>query len=417
MLKKYERSILVPVNTWYGNAPELAKKGIDADIGAVAESLIYYDTVLINVEDKYQFHSILEWFKETDSPDSLLKMMINGDILFYYYDFYVNPIYDPQTDSFSLMNIQEPIQNRLHHFRQRVVGSVSRYFNTHKKRMRFLDALEDSVIVVTADKFGTYIENAREFILVKENYRNLMESLINSLVKAGYIDNIPDINVWESKDPLGNPRININLNFDHLKSIMGEKSDFGKHTPIAIASVTNRLIWSTAMANSDIYANEPMFGFISTRFTDLLTHFKNTKSNLHRLKLDVDFPDIREEVNSRAIGAYDIMKIREISGDFRLWLHKQTDLDRDIINSYYHDIIDKSGIKPNTKKLLNIALITSLQIAGSEIGATVSPESSINLGTALSAAAIPFVSSLYNKLVAGWSPRIFGSKLHDILDK
>ena len=130
MLKKCDQSILVPVSTWYGNAIDLYKKNIYTDIGAIAEALVYYDTVLINVKNKHEFDDLFEWFKISDSPDSLLTLMKEGSVFFYFYNFDVNPLFDPARNAFMFRNINEKHETRMEVFNRRVVGSMQRYFNT-----------------------------------------------------------------------------------------------------------------------------------------------------------------------------------------------------------------------------------------------------------------------------------------------
>ena len=53
---------LVPIESWCYNSPVLRANGSTVDLGLLAEALIYYDRVLINVANPLQFAEMLNWF-------------------------------------------------------------------------------------------------------------------------------------------------------------------------------------------------------------------------------------------------------------------------------------------------------------------------------------------------------------------
>ena len=414
LLKKRERCILVPIETGFGNAPDLMKRGIVADIGAVAEALIYYDTVIINVAHSEHFHELFEWFKISDSPQSLLNMMKSGEVFFHHYNFSVNPIYIPQEGRYLFYNVDEPKGDRLQLFRHRVVKSISRYFNTYRKRKAFFDSLDDSVITVEADTFGSAVKDSHKYIADEGNFIFLLRCIFNSLKNAKFIENIPDIHLVSKSVSNGRIKMEVSIDLRQYSKIIGKEFNFGEHTPFAMVTSTNRLIWSAAMQHSDLYLNNPTFEFLYERMHSAVKHFGDTKLSLRKLNMEVDFPDIRGEVNRGIITAKDVLKIREKSQEFREWLHKQTELDRDLLSSYHNTILEKSGLSGSMKKILKCALFVVINAAGVAVGDTIGGAKGTAYGIGISAMS-PFLNEIYNHLLKGWSPKIFTADMKRII--
>src|SRR3972149_8999481 len=179
-LIKKDRSVLVPVGAWFGNAPDLMKEGKNTDIGALAECLVYYDTIFVNVNLPEHFFEIFEWFKKSGCEDSFLNLLKNGEVFFYFYNFNVNPIYHDERKAYIFLNIQETTKSRMDLFYRHIVQSLDKYFDTYRKRKAFQDLLETRVIVVNADLFGRCVTNAEEYIINAANYKLLVETLLDS---------------------------------------------------------------------------------------------------------------------------------------------------------------------------------------------------------------------------------------------
>ena len=58
---------LVPIEAWCFNSPEVRYKGNHIDVGLFAESLIYYDRILLNVGNPSQFAELIKWLVENDN--------------------------------------------------------------------------------------------------------------------------------------------------------------------------------------------------------------------------------------------------------------------------------------------------------------------------------------------------------------
>lgn len=52
---------LVPIESWAYQSPDLRAVGKQVDVGLFAESLVYYDAVLLNISTQPQLAELLRW--------------------------------------------------------------------------------------------------------------------------------------------------------------------------------------------------------------------------------------------------------------------------------------------------------------------------------------------------------------------
>ena len=97
---------IVPISTWCYISPELGYKGYSIDVGLMAEALIYYDTVFVNITNQPQFATFIEWFIKQGKYDELLSLISEGVIQFYdYFDNVTLPRTCGKTERMSIKTI------------------------------------------------------------------------------------------------------------------------------------------------------------------------------------------------------------------------------------------------------------------------------------------------------------------------
>ena len=75
---------LVPLATGYFQSPELLAKGRKADTGLFAESLIYYDSVYVHVDNPEQFTNFISLLIQQGlSYEKLIELVEEGTIRFF----------------------------------------------------------------------------------------------------------------------------------------------------------------------------------------------------------------------------------------------------------------------------------------------------------------------------------------------
>ena len=64
---------LVPIESWCYSSPDVVFHGGSIDIGLMAESLIYYDTIYLHVTNQPQLATLIEWFVKQGKLTEVLK--------------------------------------------------------------------------------------------------------------------------------------------------------------------------------------------------------------------------------------------------------------------------------------------------------------------------------------------------------
>src|SRR5918999_3939982 len=68
----------VPIPTWEYQSPELHKRGIQIDIGLLAEALVYYDKLLVYPGNRHEFASFVRWFAQRGLINELIALLRDG---------------------------------------------------------------------------------------------------------------------------------------------------------------------------------------------------------------------------------------------------------------------------------------------------------------------------------------------------
>jgi hypothetical protein len=155
---------LVPIESWAYNSPEIRHKGNSVDIGLMAEALIYYDQILLNITNQPQFAEFLNWFVTQKKYGELISLFQDETIKLYDYSFATAAIFDAARNSYIIMNMQDPIQQQPDTFEQRFLyhESLNACFKNASERKKLYKALRGKVVEVKASDFRTSIENARQ---------------------------------------------------------------------------------------------------------------------------------------------------------------------------------------------------------------------------------------------------------------
>ena len=99
----------VPVASGYFQSPELFARGRTVDTGLLAEALIFYDRVLIQVDNPHQFADLISWLVQQGLTQADILRLIREDSLqIYNYAFTTNPHVEPSNGFiYGLWNIQD----------------------------------------------------------------------------------------------------------------------------------------------------------------------------------------------------------------------------------------------------------------------------------------------------------------------
>jgi hypothetical protein len=406
---------LVPLESWCYNSPEIKYNGGSIDIGLMAEALIYYDQILLNITNQPQFAEFINWFVEQKRYSDLIALFHEETIKLYDYSFATAAILDAANDSYIIMNVQDPIQEQSNTFEQRFLyhESLNSCFKNSRERIKLYKALRGKVIEVKAKDFGPSVENAR--LDYHEPQRNalLIQALIDEIYPTLGIKEHPTITV--TKETLPDKNITTyNINFDELSKLLGRNLNFHRGTPLTGIAHCNRFIWSAAQEKCDLYLGNPMANLVGDKLYE--SHFRKTKikENIGQLNQEVDFPNVRKLVNDGKLDLQEILRIRKKAKRFRDWLQNESDRDRNAIIAYHNEVARDAGIISMGRKTLRVFGILGIPIAGA-LAVKAYPEAALITGSI--SAGTKYLVDVASKIGENWKPVVFGNWVRDRIEK
>lgn len=397
---------IVPISTWCYVSPELGYKGYAIDVGLMAEALIYYDTVYVNITNQPQFATFVEWFIKQGKYDEFLSLVSDGVIQFYDYSFFTSAI--NKDGVMSIWNIQDPIQEKPDTFEQRFLyhEAVQAVLPTGRKRKYFYSTLRNRVIEVKSNEFGTAIENARKDNEQPRRNALILQSFVDELYKFKNLGHPPQIEAKVTKSN-GHTNIQWNINFAEITRLAGKELHFHEQTPLNASAISNRLIWSAASLNCDLYLSKPMSIVTGDKLYETGYRVLKTNSIIDSLQKTVEFPDVRNLVNEAKLSLDDVLFIRNKAGKFRSWLQAEGERDRDALIAYHNEVAKDSGFTKIGRNALNIFGI----MGGAAIGSVIETKLPGLSGAAIGAAAVAgteYLFDLARKINQDWKPIVFG---------
>lgn len=404
-------SVLVPVETWAYASPSLRSTGSIIDIGLFAEALIYYDCVIVNPTNQPQFANFLQWFINQNRLDDFYALLQEGSLKIYDYAFMTTVI--EKEGSYSLWNIQDQIQAKENTFEQRFLyhKEVESLFPKARHRNKLYTALRENVIEVKSEGFSDAIENAREDY--KDPRRNavVVQSFVDELYKYKRLGHPPIVEAKVVPSPDGSKHnLTWNVDFNVLSRLAGKEVNFHLGTPLTASAHSNRLIWSASNLGSDLYLPTPMSALVGDKLYESTQRISKLGKIIEDLKVEVEFPDIRELVNSGKMDIDNLLKIRKQAKKFRAWLQQESERDRNAIIAYHNEVARESGIKTGARKAVSIFGILGGGAAGSLAGSLIAGPVGGAVGGA-AGSAVGYLADVTSKIGSNWKPVIFGDWL------
>jgi hypothetical protein len=401
-------TVLLPLETWAYSSPELAMKGQSIDIGLFAEALLYYDCVIVNPQNQNHFADFIRWFLKQNKLDTFYSLLKEGVLKIYDYSFITTAI--QKDGSYSIWNIQDPIQKEENTFEQRFLyhKSIENLFPKARKRIRLYDALRDNVIEAKADDFGNSVKNAKKDY--HNHHRNalVIQAFVDELYSIKKLGKPPEIEATVIQTP-GGSKTNItwNISFDELTKLSGDNIKFHNGIPLTASAVSNRFIWSAASLNCDLFLPKPMSILVGDKLYESVEKIAKCGEVIEDLKAKVEFPNIRKLVNDGKLDIDEILKIRKKSKIFRSWLQQESERDRDAIIAYHNEISNESGFLKGARKALNLFGLIGGGAIGGAIGASMIGPVGGAVGGGIGGVA-GYLAELTSKIGADWKPVIFG---------
>lgn len=412
---------VVPVEAWAFSSPEIKASGRSVDIGLMAESLIYYDTILLNIGNQPQFAELLQWFLEQGSFSDFLSLIQEGTITLYEYSFLTAPVL--KDGVYSLWNVQDQIQAQPNSFERRFLyhRDIEAVLKTSRQRQALYKALRDKVIEVKSELFGPALENARLDALDPRRNRIIVQAFVNELYRFRRLGRPPDVEatVNVSADGLRHD-ITWNISFAELAKLGGTELGFHLGTPMVAGAISNRAIWSAATMNCDLYLSEPMSELVGDKLFESANTPIKGGALIEELKARVEFPNVRKLVNEGSLKLGDVLSLRSKGGRFRTWIQSEAGRDRDAIIAYHHEVAKQAGFSRVGSRTLHMFGV----LGGGAIGGAIGNAVAGPLGGALggsAGSAFGYLADVAAKLNTDWKPVVFGdwmkSRIQTLLDQ
>ncbi len=397
---------LVPIESWAYQSPELRAVGKQIDVGLLAESLVYYDVVLLNVANQPQLAELLRWLHAQQALNDFLAMVREGEVQIYDYSFVSAPVL--KDGRYILLNIQDPAQAQPNSFEQRFLyhPAIAGVLAKARQREKLYRALRDRVIEVKADQFGAAIENAKADHLDPNRSALVVQYLVDEVYA---FRGLPDPPTVVARVELGTDthRIHLNVDFEVLGRLAGIDLNLTLGTPLSGSVHANRLPWSAASLNCDLFLPSPIGMLVGDKLYEADAAVR-PRAIVDLLKATVEFPDLRRLVNAGQLPFSEVLRIRGRATRFRRWLQDEAGRDRDALIAYHHEVAKESGLLGLGRRALSLVGMVGGGALGGAVGAlTTDPLTAAASGAAGSA--VGYLLDIGSRIGADWRPVVFGN--------
>lgn len=406
---------LVPLESWCYHSPELLRTGKQVDIGLMAEALIYYEQVIVDIANQPQLVEFVRWFVEQGKFADLVALLSEGTIQIHHYAFVTLPVH--KEGMYILVNIQDEEQAQTKTFRRRFLydKSLERYLPHARQRAQLYKAVQGRLIEVKASSFGPAIDNALHDSTDPQRSALIIQALLDEIYPILGWKDPPKVEAKIVSLP-GKHQISWNVNLKEISKSLGKELNLHLGTPLTAAGLCNRYLWSAADLGCDLYLGSPMSNLVGDKLYESSHCLDRPKNIIHQLVSQVAFPDIRSLTNSGEFGLQEILVWRKKARRFRNWLQEESERDRNAIIAYHNEVAKQGGWEQVARKTLRLFGVLGAAVAGAGVGGAVAgiPGAMVGAGVAEGA---KYLVELAAKLNEDWCPVVFGKWAEDRIRK
>ena len=413
MTKK--KRCFVPIECWPFASPDLFFEGKKTDIGLLAEALVLFENVTLNIQTPASLADLLESFRSQFGDLSFLfELFQDRVIVIHFFDFMSAPI--EKNGVYSYWNIQDELAQRSHlnSFQHKILYAreINDAVPKARHREKLYNLVSDFAIIDESEKYGPAIEAARASINKPQDLEALLNSFLDELPSEKRKFFPPTIKV--SARDLGEGKIQhqFNIDFTEINRIMPGKG-FGMHLPGAGLIHSHRIVYASRLHNYDVYLPNPISVSVIGLMTGLTYENKRFKQTVTDLREEDNFPDIRGAFNRGDLTWKDIIEIRKKAERFRQWFLVDGGNPKVAARTYGEEFKSSTGIQKYRDKAFAIA-----SVIGTAMGAAA--EQAITGGVSIAGPVlgslvsntVPLAKDLFNASEEeGWQPRFFGNWL------
>jgi hypothetical protein len=372
----------------------------------MAESLLYYDAIQLNVTTQPQLAELIRWFLDRNLFDAFIAMVEDGTVSLYDYGFVTAPIRLPD-GSYTLVNLQDEQQRQQGSFHQRFLEheSVRRCFVNHYDLRRLGKALDGHVTEAKADEFGSAVDDARTDLANSTRSASAVQALVDEIYQKWNLGEPPCVSASTHEAPdTGKRTIVWSIDLRQLDQMTGGRLNIHSASIFAGIAVANQLTASAASLNCDLYLPRPISRIVGNKLYEASTSLLKTRTIINCLQASVEFPDVRSLVNAGRMSFPDVLRIRKHSERFRKWLQSEAERDRDALVAYHHEVSEECGLVFLGRKGLQLFGVLGVVVVGEYLGNQLNAPTT---GAAIGAG-MGWLVDLGTKIGTEWRPVVFG---------
>jgi len=374
------------------------KKTFPTDLGIIAESLLYYQQVII-----IGSADILPPILNGISKEVLVELFLNGSLrICVLRDFLAATGKSTDFGSIpaSIMRLEPADYTTEDKLFKELYESNGRRGFSKKLLANILPYIE----------FIKYPPNIDKLIIEDLHDSNYAKSVFIQTIKS----HIPDYNrqpeefILRFTEGKGNNfGFQTSLNFNELNKRIPNNPKGDKFNPVSIVTNIQEARGDLHLAstyNSEIVTNPYANSFIEIKFSDIyqkLTKSRGTIQQFNEFTLNDGFA-IREGINSGQYSFDEFLKILNQAVKFKKWLHEKPD-DANLIREYHEAVTKDTWVEKLPAKALRWSIFTGIGLA---LDATITGGVATAIATGLGIGD----TFLLDKIIKGWKPNMFIEK-------
>jgi len=413
---KAHSSVLIPLEAWCFHGPLLRKQGKAVDLGLLAEAMIYYDNIFLQIQRPADLDALIGWFVQAGKYKDLLGFFRDGVFHVYHCAFISTAIL--KEDSYSLWNMQGEDQKEANSFIPRILqqAPLEKHLHHARHRAALMGAISERLIETKAEEFSPAIENTRIDSQSVQRSTLWMQSLVDEIYPLLPEKKPIDVKTTIQTRDDGMKQITWNLNFDLITSILGTDVNFHRGTPLVAAAIANRAIQSASQLRCDMYLASPLSSIVGDKLYEVQSRSVKAHAVIDQLVEEVEFPEVRRLVNEGKLGLDEVLLLRKKAKRFREWLQNESSRNRSALIAYHQEVAKESGITRAGRSTLKLFGVVGGSVAGAAIGTIAGDPTTSTLGAIGGAAAgniasesLKYLSDVAGNMRAGWRPVVFGN--------
>jgi hypothetical protein len=436
-------------------------RGRKADTGIFAESLIYYDSVYVHVDNPEQFAGFISLLVQQGLSYEALNELVEEGALRFLNTVMAMPFMGhglgPRTIVSGFYTIQEKAMDDPGYFTKRFLefaglrNSFSNLGGLNQQAFdKFCQLAEKTAVTFSHDDIGQSIaDDAYRDFLDPDRCKLITKNILNELYRINQLGKVPDFKVEireidsNYEEVAQNSRsavigrnssggsykayeVDFSIRTDNLRSLEDKDKPIITFTtlPLSCAGVANIYIKSAGKLKCDLFLPRPISRIVGNKLyeindRDVSESGLKVKSIIEKLEAKVEFPDLWRFVNADKVDFNKVLEIRRNAKRFRAWLQTEAERDRDAIIAYHSEVARQSGFANVGKKSLKIfGFLLSL---ASSISTEILLKEDVVTKETLKTVGGKAIESLFDygakKLGVDWKPVCFGDWYKDEISR